>query len=77
VAGEEGDSVEGEGLKAAGAARQVKEPDEQATQAEVHRPAVHDDPIVALDTAAMLKVKKNAFVVDITLAQRHSGIVIE
>ena len=53
---EEGDAVEGEGLEAAGAAGQVKDPDEDAAQAEVHRPAIHDDPVVALDTQQLCYV---------------------
>lgn len=50
LSGEEGDAVQGEGLQAAGAPRQVKHPDEDAAQAEVHRPAVHNDPVVTLDS---------------------------
>lgn len=45
---EEGDAVEGEGLHAAGAPRQVKDPDHHTAQAEVHRSTVHDDPVMAL-----------------------------
>lgn len=45
---EEGDAVEGEGLQAAGAPGEVKDPDHHAAQAEVDRSAVHDDPVVAL-----------------------------
>ena len=54
---EEGDPVQREGLQAAGAAGQVKDPDEDAAQAEVHRPAVHDDPVVALDTQKWCNVR--------------------
>lgn len=45
---EEGDTIEGEGLQAARAPRQVKDPDHHTAQAEVDRPTVHDDPVMAL-----------------------------
>lgn len=48
VCREEGDSVEGEGLQAASAARQVEDPDHHAAQAEVDRPTVHNNPVMAL-----------------------------
>lgn len=48
VCREEGDSVKGEGLQAAGSAGQVQDPDHGAAQAEVDRPTVDDDPVVAL-----------------------------
>lgn len=48
VCREEGDPVEGEGLQAVGAARQVEDPDHHAAQAEVHRPTVHNNPVMAL-----------------------------
>lgn len=45
---EEGDPIKGEGLQAARAPRQVKDPDHHAAQAEVDRPTVHDDPVMTL-----------------------------
>lgn len=45
---EEGDTIEGEGLQAARAPRQVKDPDHHTAQAEVDRPTVHNDPVMAL-----------------------------
>jgi len=48
VCGEEGDAIEGEGLQASRAPRQVKDPDHRTAQAEVDRPTVHDDPVMAL-----------------------------
>lgn len=48
VCREEGDSIEGERLQAARASREVKDPDHHTAQAEVHRPTVHNDPVVAL-----------------------------
>lgn len=48
VGREEGDTVEGERLQAARASRQVKDPDHHTAQAEVDRPTVHNDPVMAL-----------------------------
>lgn len=48
VSREEGDSVEGEGLQAAGTARKVEDPDHHAAQTKVDRPTVHDNPVMAL-----------------------------
>lgn len=45
---EEGDTVEGEGLQAAGAPREVKDPDHHTAQTEVDRPTVHNNPVMAL-----------------------------
>lgn len=48
VCREEGDSIEGEGMQAARACRQVKDPNHHTAQAEVDWPTVHNDPIMAL-----------------------------
>lgn len=45
---EEGNSIEGERLQVAGTAGEVKDPDQHTAQAEIHRSAVHDDPVMAL-----------------------------
>lgn len=48
VCREEGYSIEGEGLQAARASRQVENPDHHTAQAEVDRPTVHNNPVMAL-----------------------------
>jgi len=48
VGREEGDPIEGERQHTVQIADQVKHPDEHTTQAEIHRSAVHDDPVMAL-----------------------------
>lgn len=48
VGREEGDPIEGERPHTLWVADQVKHPDQHTTQAEIHRSAVHDDPVVAL-----------------------------
>lgn len=45
---EEGYSIERERLKVAGTTNKIKDPDQHTAQAEIHRPAVHDDPVMAL-----------------------------
>lgn len=56
---EESDSVERKRLQVARASGQVKDPNHHTAQAEVDRPAVHNDPIMALlnDIALSLKLK--------------------
>lgn len=54
VYGEEGDSVEREGLQGARAGGQVEDPNHHTAQAEVNRPTVHNDPIMALLNDRML-----------------------
>lgn len=48
VGREEGHSIEGKRLQVAGTTGKVKDPDQHTAQAEIHRPAVHDDPVMAL-----------------------------
>lgn len=48
VSGEEGDTIEREGLQASRAPRQVKYPDHHTAQAEVDGSTVHNDPVMAL-----------------------------
>lgn len=48
VCREKGDSIEGEGLQAARVPRQVEDPDHHTAQAEVDRPTVHNNPVMAL-----------------------------